>query len=36
MDERSAVLRALALLDQVLCAESDQEAVDLVRPDLEV
>lgn len=36
MDQRSAVLRALALVDQALTADSDQEAADLIRPDLEV
>lgn len=35
-DQRSsAVLRALALLDQAITAESDQTAADLIPPDIE-
>ena len=36
MDQRSALLRALALADQAMTAESDQAAADLIKRDLEV
>ena len=36
MDERSAILRALALVDQAITAESDQQVADAIQPDLAV